>query len=105
MYIVDLDFFFFVFANHYQRLVLTSCVSNVVHQRRVLNSHVSDEPHQRHVLTRRVSDVGHQRRVLTSLCCGHITDVEIRVCDVLLSQTQIYRCEIFVSVMRFKKSL
>jgi len=66
MYIVDLDFFFFVFANRYQRLVLTSCVSNVV-QRRVLNSHVSDEPHQRRVLTRRVSDVGHQRRVLTSL--------------------------------------
>ena len=62
MYIVDLDFFFFVFANRYQRLVLTSCVSDVVHQRRVLTSHVSDEPHQRRVLTRRVSDVRHQRR-------------------------------------------
>jgi len=49
MYTVDLDFFFFVFANCYQR--------------RILTSHVSDEPHQRHVLTRRVSDVGHQRRV------------------------------------------
>lgn len=77
--------FFFVFANRYQRLVLTSCVSNVVHQRRVLNSHVSDEPHQRRVLTRRVSDVGHQRRVLTRrVWCGHI-----RVWDVLLSHTQI----------------
>ena len=75
MYIVDLDFFFFVFANCYQRLVLTSCVSDVVHQRRVLNSHVSDEPHQRRVLTRRVSDVGHQRRA-------------IRVFDVVTSQTQ-----------------
>jgi len=84
MYIVDLDFFFvFVFANRYQRLVLTSYVSNVVHQRRVLNSHVSDEPHQRCVLTRRVSDVGHQRRVLT------------RVSDVVTSQTQKY-----ASVMR-----
>ena len=74
MYTVDLDFLF-VFANCYQRLVLTSCLSDVVHQRRVLNSHVSDEPHQRRVLTRRVSDVGHQRRA-------------IRVFDVVTSQTQ-----------------
>ena len=62
MYIVDLDFFFFVFANCYQRLILTSCVSDVVHQRRVL--------------TRRVSDVGHQRRA-------------IRVSNVVTSQTRI----------------
>ena len=69
--------FVFVFANCYQRLVLTSSVSDVVHQRRILTSHVSDEPHQRRVLTRRVSDVGHQRRVLTSLWCGHITDADV----------------------------
>ena len=74
MYTVDLDFFFF--ANCYQRLVLTSCVSDVVHQTRVLTSHVSDEPHQRRVLTRRVSDVGHQRRA-------------IRISNVVTSQTRI----------------
>ena len=77
MYIVDLDFFFvFVFANRYQRLILTSRVSDVVHQRRILTSHVSDEPHQRRVLTRRVSDVGHQRRA-------------IRFSNVVTSQTRI----------------
>jgi len=65
---------FFVFVNCYQRLVLTSCVSDVVHQTRVLTSHVSDEPHQRRVLTRRVSDVGHQRR---AIC----------ISDVVISQT------------------
>ena len=100
-------FLFFVFANCYQRLVLTSYVSDVVHQRHILTSHVSDEPHQRRVLTRRVSDVGHQRRAIrvSDVVTDHITDAEIRVCDVLLSQTQIYRRGIFVSVMRFKKSL
>ena len=100
MYIVDLDFFFFVFANRYQRLVLTSYVSDVVHQRHILTSHVSDEPHQRRVLTRRVSDVGHQRRA-------------IRVSDVVTLQTQksasvmhcYHRRGISVSVMRLKKSL
>ena len=89
MYTVDLDFFFFVFVNCYQRLVLTS--------------YVSDEPHQRRVLIRRVSDVGHQR-------CGRAIRVSDVVTsqtrnDVLLSQTQIYRRGISMFVMRFKKSL
>ena len=91
----------FFFANCYHGLVLTSCVSDRVHQRRVLTSHVSDEPHQRRVLTRRVSDVGHQRR-------GHairVSDVVTSQTRTLLSQTQIYRRGISVSVMRFKKSL